>query len=92
VRPGPIPDDAIWPGARRIVVGPPDGDLTNTDISPVEVLVDVGPDTGMPRISSRCVLEAGDLEKLNEGGVVWVSFYGQTLRPFSVEVVGPDGR
>lgn len=91
MRPAAIPDEAIWEGARRMVIAPPDGDLTRTDIAPVEVLVDRGPDTGTPRISARCVLEDGDLEKLQAGGTVWVSFYGNQLVPFCVDVVGPNG-
>lgn len=92
MRPAPIPDDAIWEGARRMVIAPPDGDLTSTHIAPVEVLLDVAQDSRMPRISARCVLEPGDLDKLRDGGTVWVSFYGTQLMPFSVDVVGPDGQ
>lgn len=91
MRPAPIPDDAIWEGARRMVIAPPDGDMTNTSIAPVEVLLDRAQDTSIPRISARCVLEEGDLEKLQAGGTVWVSFYGNQLMPFSVDVVGPNG-
>jgi hypothetical protein len=91
MRPTPIPDEAIWEGARRMVIAPPDGDLTSTDIAPVEALVDVGQDTGIPRISVRCVLEEGDLDKLKAGGTVWIGFYGGQLIPFCVDVVGPNG-
>lgn len=91
MRPAPIPNEAIWEGAQRLVISPPDGDMTRTDIAPVEVLIDVAPDTGIPRISARCVLEDGDLAKLSAGGAVWVSFYGAQLMPFSVDVVGPNG-
>lgn len=90
MRPSPIPDDAIWDGARRVVFSAPDGDLTNSDIAPVEVLVDA--EGGVPRISARCVLEDGDLDKLARGGTVWVSFYGGSLMPFQVDVIGPDGQ
>lgn len=91
MRPAPIPDEAIWEGARRMVIAPPGGDLTSTDIAPVEVLIDQSQDTGIPRISARCVLEDGDLAKLSAGGTIWVSFYGAQLMPFSVDVVGPNG-
>lgn len=92
MRPAAIPDNAVWPGARRVVVGPPDGDLTSTDIAPVEALVDVGQDTGIPRISVRCILEDGDLEKFADGGTVWVTFYGGQLVPFCVDVIDKDGQ
>lgn len=86
MRPAPIPDGEVWDGARRLVIGPPGNDL-DSGIAAVEVLVDqaaVG-----PRISARCVLEPGDLDALTGGGTVWVSFYGQQLMPFSVDVLPP---
>ena len=86
----PIPDEAMWPGSRRIVMAPPDGDLTNPDIRPVEMLVDLAESIGGLRYSTRCVLEPGDLAKLQAGGHVWVSFYGAVV-PFSVDVTGPSG-
>lgn len=90
MRPTPIPDDAIWEGAKRAIFGPPDGDLTNPDIAPVEVLLDAT-DTCPRRISVRCSLEPGDLEKLQTGGHVWISFYG-VLIPFSVDVTDGAGQ
>lgn len=87
MRPVPIPDEAVWSGAQRVVMGAPDGDLTNSTIAPVEVVVDRVESTGGLCYSARCVLEPGDLEKLQAGGHVWVSFYGGVM-PFSVDV-GP---
>jgi hypothetical protein len=81
----PIPDDAVWDGAQRVVIGPPDGDPTGK-IRAVEAVADVSPSTGMPVLSMRCALEPGDLEVLAAGGVVWVSFYGGAIVPFSVDV------
>lgn len=81
----------MWPGARRIVVAPPDGDLTNNDIAPVEALIDRLED-GSPRMSVRCVLEDGDLAKLATGGHVWISFLAPQLIPFALTVTGPDGQ
>lgn len=89
MRPAPIPNDAIWPGAVRRVYSAPDGDLLNEEIAPVEALVDDVP-SGL-RASVRCVLEDGDLEKLAAGGHVWISFYG--LMPvFSVDVTDAKGQ
>lgn len=90
MRPAPIPATAVWEGARRVVMSPPGGDLTDPDIAPLEVVVD-RPQIGGLRYSARCVLEDGDLEKLTAGGHVWVSFYGAVV-PFCVDVTGPDGR
>lgn len=92
MRPAPIPDEAIWEGARRVVFTAPDGDLTNPDIAPVEVLTDQVGDTGQCRVNVRCVLEEGDLDKLAAGGTVWLSIHGHHLHPFSLDVVGPDGQ
>lgn len=92
MRPAPIPDEAVWEGARRVVFTAPDGDLTSTEIAPVEVLVDQGGETGICRVNVRCVLEPGDIEKLAAGGTVWLSIYGHQLPPFSLDVVGPDGQ
>ncbi|SBT63934.1 hypothetical protein GA0070622_0902 [Micromonospora sediminicola] len=88
MRPSPIPDDEMWPGARRMVATGPSGDLTDTDIAPVEVLVDTGEHTGLPRVCVRLRLEDGDLEKLAAGGTVWLAVYGP-LPVFSVDVKGP---
>ncbi len=91
MRPAPIPDDAIWPGARRIVLSAPNGDLTDEKIAAVEMLADVPDSIGGVRYSARCMLEPGDLEKLADGGHVWVSFYGG-VPPFCVDVTDKDGR
>jgi hypothetical protein len=81
-----IPDNAIWDGAQRLVIGPPDGDPTG-DIRPVEAIVDIPP-TGIPRLSVRCALEPGDLEKLTAGGHVWIAFYGHMV-PFCIDITEP---
>lgn len=73
-----------------MVIAPPDGDLTNSDIAPVEAVIDRAESIGGIRLSVRCALEPGDLEKLAAGGHVWISFYGHMV-PFCVDVTGPDG-
>jgi hypothetical protein len=70
-----IPSEVVWPGAERVVVGPPDGDPTGP-IRAVEAVVDVSESTGVPRLSVRCALEDGELERLAAGEHVWVTFYG----------------
>jgi hypothetical protein len=90
VRPIPIPDAAVWNGARRVVVAGPDGDLTNDLIRPVEVIEDRSPSTGMRVLTALCALDPGDLEALTAGGLVAVSFYG-ALTPFSVDVLRAVG-
>lgn len=85
MRPTPIPDNEIWEGAVRRVMSPPGGDLTDPDIAPVEALFDQNPRTGAINISSRVVLEEGDLEKLAAGAPIWVTFWGAMV-PWAITV------
>jgi hypothetical protein len=82
-----IPDNEIWAGASRIVMNPPNGDLTG-DIRACEMVAEIH--QGRPAYSARCVLEDGDLETLQAGGVVWLTFYGAVM-PFSVTVAPATG-
>lgn len=88
MRPTPIPDNEVWDGAVRRVFAAPDGDLTNPDIAPVETLIDRSPTSGAVNLSVRCVLEDGELEKLQAGGTIWLTFWG-VMVPWSATVVGP---
>lgn len=78
-----IPDNEIWAGATRIVMGPPEGHDPTGDIRPLEMLTEIV--IGHHAYSARCVLEDGDLEILQAGGTVWLTFYGG-VAPFSVTV------
>jgi hypothetical protein len=84
MRPTPIPDAEVWEGAERRVIGPPDGDLTSTEIGAVEALVDMT-ELGT-RFSMRCVPEDDEAERILRGAPIWVEFLGQQLHPFLVEV------
>lgn len=88
MRATPIPDAEVWAGAVRRVFAAPDGDLANPLIAPVEALVDRSPTTGVANVSVRLVLEDGDLEKLQAGGVVWLTFWGAMV-PWAVTVGEP---
>lgn len=90
MRAAPIPDQCIWAGAHRHVIAAPNGDLLDEHIRPVEALVE--PDQhGVPLYSVRCILEPGDLAKLAEGGVVWITFWGAIV-PFSTSVSTADNQ
>lgn len=92
MRPVPVPDEfAELPGFRRVVVSPPDGDLLNPVIAPVEMLADIVRGD-VVRMSAMCQLDADDLAKLQAGGYVWVSFYGGHVIPFSVDVTDHNGQ
>lgn len=92
MRPVPIPDEAVWENGRRMVIAPPGGDLTHPEISPAEAVVEPVSVGGrvMPSYSFMCALEGDDLEKLQAGGHVWVTFYGAVM-PFSVTAVRQAG-
>lgn len=88
MRPTPIPDDEVWEGAERRVIAAPGGELTDPDIAAVEALVDRSPSTGAVNLSVRCVLEDDDLEKLQAGGTIWLTFWGAMV-PWAATVVEP---
>lgn len=85
MRPTPIPDAEVVPGHERLVMAPPDGDLTGDGgVEPVEMLVAPAADgSGLAVFSARIVLEDDDLERLTAGEPFWVSFYGHVV-PFDV--------
>ena len=90
MRPTPIPDNEVWSGAVRRVIAPPDGDLTNPDIAPVEALVDRDPHSGALNLSVRCTLDDDDLATLQAGGVIWLTFWGAMV-PWSATVAPAGG-
>lgn len=88
MRAAPIPDECVWAGAVRRVIAPPGGDLTDDTIAPCEALIERAVD-GIPLFSMRCVLEDDDLEKLKDGGVVWLTLWGHVV-PFALSVSRAD--
>lgn len=92
MRTTPIPDQEIPAGARRVVIGPPNGDLTGQQISdatitPVEAVVDRSNALGVPRFCVRFAFEDDELVELAEGrATVWVAFYGSIV-PFTADVL-----
>lgn len=90
MRPVPIPAETVWEGGVRRVFAAPDGDLTNPDIGPVDVIVDAGLG-GVARVNVLLQLEDGDLERLQSGGAVWLSMLGG-LMPFALTVVDAEGQ
>lgn len=83
-----VPDNEIWAGATRIVMGPPEGHDPTGEIRALEMLAEIV--MGHRAYSARCVLEEGDLETLQAGGVVWLTFYGG-VAPFSITVAPAAG-
>lgn len=92
MRPVPIPDLLVKPNQVRCVIGAPGGDLLDSEIEPVEAVVEafsgVHADRPVSRLYSvRMKLEGDDLKKLQDGDHVWVHFWGVVV-PFSADV-GP---
>ena len=83
MRPTPIPDAEAF-GPRMVIAGP-DGDLLG-EIRPVEAVIAHA--NGAPAIFLRIALDPGDLEKLTDHGVFWLTIYGRQLPPFSLTI--PD--
>ncbi len=81
MRPTPIPDDEVWAGHDRIVMGPPAGHEVTGDIRSVEMLVDRR--GAVPVYTARIVLEDGDLERLGAGEAFYLSMWGHVV-PFDV--------
>lgn len=93
MRPIPIPDECVGPGVKRLVIGPPDGDLTNDRIRPVEALAGVVDDE--VRIVVLVAFEDGELDRLRQmadGGTgpgtaaIWLTMSTPQIPPFAVEV------
>lgn len=86
MRPVPIEDGDVWPGARRLVIGPPVGHELTGDIRPVEALVESSPQYGTV-FRCKIQLEPGDLERLQaNGGVFWVSQMSPRMVPWDVAI------
>jgi hypothetical protein len=85
MKPGPIPDDEILEGHRKMTMR---GDEA-LNIADVEMLVTEDPErSGMPIWRTRVTLDDGDLERLAAGEPIWVSFWGGVV-PFDVNLADP---
>lgn len=70
-----------------MVIAPPDGDLLHPTIAPVEALIQITEDH-VPAYSVRMLFEDGDLERLQRGGRIWVTFMGHMV-PFNLQTTDP---
>lgn len=84
--PTPIPDDEVWAGATRRVIGPPAG-MEPWEIPPVEVLSEVR-DDGAPLIHVRIALEPDDLRRIQAGQVdhFWLTLWSDHLHAFATNL------
>jgi hypothetical protein len=76
-----IEDSEVPEGAIRIVVGPPDGDITG-NIRPVEAIV-LSQDDSCAFVM-KIALDDGDIERLAECKFFWIAQMGHQLQPFDV--------
>lgn len=75
------------PGSYRQVIAPPDGDLMNSEIAPIDTVID--PDTELgPAIRMGFKLEQSDLDYLlsNPDAVVMLTLHSPAMPPISVQV------
>lgn len=89
MRPAPIEPSQVWEGGVRRTIVAPDGDPTNPEVAPVDVIIDMattGQLDGAVRFNVCWQLEEGDLEALRERGRLWVTIYGRQLPVHSVSV------
>lgn len=90
MRPALVPAEVrAAPAVRCFVVAGPDGDLTSTDVAPIEVFLSSTTLAGrsVPCVGVALQLEAGDLEALEAGAPVLLLFPTHRLPPvFAVEV------
>ena len=86
--PTPIPDDEVFPYGQRVVIGPPPGEDITGDIRAVEAVA--WHYDNVNRYSMRVVLEDGDLERIQAGDPIWVTFLG-SITPFYFTTEPPVG-
>lgn len=87
MRPTPIPDVelALSPDHRRVVIAPPPGYEADGPIRPVEALIGHDNDLDCTVFRFRCIPEDDDLERLEAGMPIWVTFCGHVV-PWSIAV------
>jgi hypothetical protein len=90
VIPIPVPDYCVGEFCRRMVIGPPSGDLTDDTCRAVEAVVGLVDDR--PRIAVLVALEAGELERLNAMSTpaVWLTVMADHLVPFALHVADAE--
>lgn len=95
MRPIPIPDNAIPDGCKRFVIAPPDGDLTNPQVAPVEAVAGVV--DGQVTMAMLVALEDGDIDRLialRDGGyqpALWLTMLTNQIPAFAVEIADGAG-
>lgn len=83
MRPGHIPDEHVWPGAKLVIFEAPEGhDQELLEILPVSGLVDKAKDN-IDRVHIRIEVDQLDLDMLKKNGYFWLVFYGG-VQPFDV--------
>lgn len=84
MRPIPIPDQMVPSWGKREVISPPDGDLLNEDIAPVEAIVSVDSEQGMVMYTLLIQIEEGDMDSLEATGGRFLLTMGGAIVPFSL--------
>lgn len=94
MRPALVPDDvkALPAVLRTYVVAGPSGDLTSTDVAPVEVFLTTADMAGetVPTCGVVLHLEDGDLDRLAAGDPVLLLFPTHRRPPVFAVTIGLD--
>lgn len=81
-----MPDELVFEDGERMVIAPPDGDLTNEKISPAEAIV-VRAENETPTYTFVIQLETDDLETIErDGGRFFYTTVG-LVAPFQFDTI-----
>jgi len=75
------------PTAVRRVIAPPDGDLLNPEISPIDIVITMEPSDG-PKIHTFWKPNEFEIDCLRRGGIIEFTWMGDHLHPISSQIWG----
>lgn len=88
MNPTSIPDEEIFEGHQRVVIGPPAGHDVTGDIRAVEAQV---ADTPLGRcFRTRWVPTEREIERMKNGEPIWVTQWTRQMVPFDVAMTEED--
>lgn len=87
----PIEPEWVVPGARRVVIAAPNGDLTDPDIPPLEVVLAIDVTDGTVSLSSIWVPDDEERAAIAAGGVVVLTVGGAEHPVVAMTATTADG-
>lgn len=89
MNPTPIPDDEVFEGHERVVIGPPRGHDITGDIRSIEAQI-APAEFGGRVFRTRWIPTAREVERLAAGEPIWVTQWGAAMVPFDVAMTEED--